>query len=343
MGETTMARRRTAAVMVALELVLVALGFGVAQQVEADGATERTPVANLLGPDFVDIRAVPSRPSAPATAPGAATGTYTWDCGRNENGHRNTANIVTAPGFPGQAHHVHDYVGNVSTAVDSTLRSLAAAPTTCHNGDRSTYFWPVLRTVEPAGTDPSVTPGGTGDATGHEGHDGEIQVPVEVTLTYSGNPRGNVVAMPQQLAGTVGDAVAVTNGGAHAAATWTCSSMPGRRTTAYPACPPGDRVLRIYDFPSCWDGRRTDSQNHRIHLTFPTREGNCPRNTFPVPRLRLTLSYDLPPGVRFQIDAFDGQRNSPLTDHAFFVNLMPDPLMTKVVSCLNSGQTCRES
>ncbi|TDC32467.1 DUF1996 domain-containing protein [Micromonospora sp. 15K316] len=316
--------------MLALELLLVALGFGVAQRVDIGDDAPRTPVANLLGPDFVDIRSVPSGPAAPATAPGAATGTFTWDCGRNENGHRNTANIVMAPGFPGQPHHVHDYVGNVSTDVNSTPRTLAAAATTCRNGDRSTYFWPVLRTVGPGGTP------------GHTGHDGEIQVPVEVGLTFSGNPRGNVVAMPQQLAGTVGDAVAVTNGGAHAAATWTCASTPQRRTTAYPACPAGDRVLRVYDFPSCWDGRRADSQSHRAHLVFPTEDGACPHNTFPVPRLRLTLAYDLPPGVRFQIDAFDGQRNSPLTDHAFFVNLMPESLMAKVVACLNSGRTCRE-
>ncbi|TYB95409.1 DUF1996 domain-containing protein [Micromonospora sp. WP24] len=336
------ARRPAIAATLVLELLLVALAFGVAQRVEVGGDAQRTPVANLLGPDFVDIRSVPSGPAAPATAPGAATGTFTWDCGRNENGHRNTANIVMAPGFPGQPHHVHDYVGNVSTAVNSTPRTLAAAATTCPNGDRSTYFWPVLRTVAAVGAVATDGAGATGEATGHPGHEGEIQVPVEVALTFTGNPRGNVVAMPQQLAGTVGDAVAVTNGGANAAATWTCASTPERRTTRYPACPAGDRVLRVYDFPSCWDGRRTDSESHRAHLVFPTGEGACSRGTFPVPRLRMTLAYDLPPGVRFQIDAFDGQRNSPLTDHAFFVNLMPEPLMAKVVTCLNSGQTCRE-
>ncbi|WP_238424752.1 DUF1996 domain-containing protein [Micromonospora parastrephiae] len=327
MSGTAMARRRGVAVTLALEVLLVVLGFGVAQQVDVDGESKPQPVANHLGRDFVDIRSVPSAPTATATVPGAASGTFTWDCGRNEVGHRNTANIVMAPGYPGQAHHVHDYVGNVSTAVNSTPRTLARAATTCHNGDRSTYFWPVLRTV------------GAGGATGH---DGEIQVPVQLTLTYFGNPRGNVVAMPQQLAGTVGDAVAVTSGGANAAATWTCSSTPERRTTAYPVCPGGDSVLRVYDFPSCWDGRRTDSQSHRAHLVFPSGGGDCPHSTFPVPRLRLTIAYDIPPGVRFQIDAFDGQRNSPLTDHGFFVNLMPEPLMAKVVTCLNTGRVCRE-
>ncbi|MEV4199600.1 DUF1996 domain-containing protein [Micromonospora globbae] len=332
MSESGTARRRGLAVMVAVELLLIGLGLGVARGLDVHDHPARRPVANLFGPDFVDIDAVRPGPTPAATAaPGAATGTYTWDCGRNEDGHRNTANVVTAPGYPGQAHHVHDYVGNVSTDVDSTPRSLAAAGTTCRNGDRSTYFWPVLRTVAD----------GAGP-TGHSGHDGVIQVPTEVTLTYSGSPRGNVVAMPARLAATVGDAVAATNGGARAAATWTCASTPDRRATAYPVCPAGDRVLRVFDFPSCWDGRRVDSPDHRAHLVFPDPDGGCPRNTFPVPRLRLTLAYDLPPGVQFRIDAFDGQHNSPLTDHAFFVNLMPEPLMAQVVACLNSGRTCRD-
>ncbi|WP_433129538.1 DUF1996 domain-containing protein [Micromonospora sp. CA-240977] len=333
MSESAMARRRSFAVMLAVELLLIGLGIGTVRGIEGAGPGHppQRPLASLLGPDFVDISSVRSGAAQSAARPPAGAGSYTWDCGRNETGHRNTANIVTAPGYPGQAHHVHDYVGNVSTAVGSTPRSLATAPTTCRNGDRSTYFWPVLRTV----------PAGEGGA-GHPGHDGEIQVPAAVTLTFLGNPRGQVVPMPVGLAGTVGDAAAVTSGGARAAATWTCSSTPDRRTTAYPACPVGDRVLRIFDFPSCWDGRRLDSPTHDAHLLAPNQDGACPHNTFPVPRLRMTLAYDLSPGVRFQIDAFDGQHNSPLTDHAFFLNLMPETVTATVVACLNAGQTCHD-
>lgn len=320
-GQGATARRRVLAVALVLALLLVVLGVGLAWRSGAGGGTLPTTAANL-----VDLNLVPPGPAAP----GAAIGSYTWDCGRNENGHRNTANIVMAPGYPGYPHHVHDYVGNVSTAVDSTPQSLAEAGSTCHNGDRSTYFWPVLRLVDPART------------ADHAEHEDQIQVPAEVTLTFSGNPRGNVVPMPRQLVGTVGDAVAFTKGGGNAASTWTCSSTPDRRTMAYPRCPAGDQVRRVFDFPSCWDGRRVDSESHRAHLVFPSPDGSCPRNTFPVPRLRLTLGYALPPAAVFRIDAFDGQRNSPMTDHAFFVNLMPEPLMATVVECLNNGRTCRD-
>jgi hypothetical protein len=43
------------------------------------------------------------------------------------------------------AQHLHDYVGNLSTDADSNNKSLEAAGTTCKNGDKSAYFWPVVR------------------------------------------------------------------------------------------------------------------------------------------------------------------------------------------------------
>ncbi|GAA0362666.1 hypothetical protein GCM10009541_01170 [Micromonospora gifhornensis] len=341
MSKAGMARRRAYALVMTLEMALIGAGLGLVAGcgVNLGGAPAGTGIAARLGADFVDIDAVPPNLTQPVPAVGAATGSYTWDCGRNENGHRNTVNVVSAPGYPGPAHHVHDYVGNLSTDVDSTIESLADGETSCRNGDLSTYFWPVLRLVdeEPADGHDGPTGGYDGPT---DGHGGRIQVPSAFTLTYRGNPQGNVVPMPRLLRGTVGDAAAITNGGARARATWTCDSTPDRRTTSYPVCPPGDQVVRIHDFPSCWDGRHLDTPDHRAHLVFPTVDGGCPKGTFPVPQLRLVAAYDLPTGKRFQIDAFDGQRNSPLTDHAFFVNLMPDELMARVVGCLNSGRTC---
>ncbi|MFI7602692.1 hypothetical protein [Actinoplanes sp. NPDC049681] len=63
------------------------------------------------------------------------------------NGHRNTANVVVTPGRLGPPHHVHEYVGNLAVNADTTVDDLAGAATTCRNGDESTYYRPVLRTV----------------------------------------------------------------------------------------------------------------------------------------------------------------------------------------------------
>lgn len=286
------------------------------------GAKADVSIAARLGPDYVSMASVAPSAAPPPPSLDGSTGSFTWDCGRNEARHRNTANVVVAPGSPGHPHHVHDYVGNLTVGTDSTVESLRGAPTSCANGDASTYFWPVLRRAA-AGV-----------------HDGPVLAARSVDLTFTGNPRTRVVPMPHLLRSTVGDATAITNGDPRVRAVWTCSDMLDRRTTRYPVCDPGSQVLRIFDFPSCWDGRRLDSPNHRDHLTFPVAGGGCPRGTFAVPALRLTLSYDLAPGTPYRIDAFDGQRNSPLTDHAFMVNLMPEKLMAQVVDCLNSGRTC---
>jgi hypothetical protein len=309
MAYAAMGRRRAATWALAVEVLLAgfAISAGLARH-------------ESLGPDYIDLAAVPARPDD------VGAGSFTWDCGRNEVGHLNTANIVVTPGRAGPAHHVHEYLGNLSVDVGSTVRTLVGGGTTCANGDESTYYWPVLRTP------------GDGDGA----HPGPVQLPVAVRLTYFGNARGPVVEMPPLLRGAVGDAYALTNGGRRAAAVWSCSGSPARRSTRYPICPRGARVLRIFDFPSCWDGRRADSSDHRQHLVFPAPGGGCPISTFAVPRLRIVVEYAIATGTRYRIDSFAAQRHSPLTDHAFFVNLMPGALMREIVRCLNAGIVCQD-
>lgn len=302
-------RRRAASLALAVEVLLAGVAVGA-------GISRHEP----LGPDYVDIADVAARPDD------VGTGSYTWDCGRNEIGHLNTANVVVTPGRAGAGHHVHDYIGNLSVDVSSTVRTLHGGGTTCGNGDESSYYWPVLRVV------------GADDGP----HGGAVQVPVSVTLTYYGNARGPVVEMPWLLRGTVGDAYALTDGGARAAPVWSCSGSPDRRSTRYVICPGAERVLRVFDLPSCWDGRRADSSNHRQHLVFPAPGGGCPISTFAVPRLRIVAAYAIARGTRYRIDSFEGQRHSPLTDHAFFVNLMPSALMREIVRCLNAGLLCSD-
>ncbi|ANN16594.1 hypothetical protein SD37_13620 [Amycolatopsis orientalis] len=94
---------------------------------------------------FVDITKV--RPNVDKPEPGrnASTGSFTVDCGKNENGHFNPDNFIAQPGIRNGAQHLHDYVGNLSTNADSNNNSLLGAGTTCANGDESAYFWPVVR------------------------------------------------------------------------------------------------------------------------------------------------------------------------------------------------------
>jgi hypothetical protein len=117
--------------------------------VVAVGSDSGTALAD--GPDkelFVDITKVKPNVKKPRAEDDATTGTFTVDCGRNENEHFNPDNFIAQPGVRNGAEHLHDYVGNLSTNADSNNKSLQAAGTTCNNGDKSAYFWPVVRINE---------------------------------------------------------------------------------------------------------------------------------------------------------------------------------------------------
>ncbi|GAA3852555.1 hypothetical protein GCM10022243_17710 [Saccharothrix violaceirubra] len=280
----------------------------------------------------VAIDDVPPAAQAGATGNGASTGTVTEDCGTNAGRHLNADNIVSAPGKPFGAHHTHEYVGNTSTDHASTDDSLAAATTTCPDDDRSTYYWPVLRLTARTGPDHHA-PGG-----GEHGNTGEVLPPGRVGITFTGNPASHVVPMPRFLRLITGDPSARTTG--QSTAKWSCTGFEDRRTGRYPVCPADSDVVRIFEFPSCWDGRNTDSPSHRAHLVFPGADGVCPPRTFPVPKLTVRVVYDVPEGEPFAVDSFPDQDRDPRTDHSMAVNVMTDDGMRRVAECLNSGRTC---
>ncbi|TXK44122.1 DUF1996 domain-containing protein [Nonomuraea sp. C10] len=286
-----------------------------------------------IGPfvtDFVDIRQIPRSRQDARIGRGGSRGTFVSRCGTNGEGHFNPDNFIVAPGVRNGAHHLHDYVGNLSADAFSTDESLEAAGTTCRLGDKSTYFWPVLRdrTVDENVDDP-------------DRNVGQVLRPRSVTLQFRGNARARVVAMPRFLRIITGDAKAATNGPANARAGWSCSGFTNRISSdKYPLCPRGSQVLRIMDFPSCWDGQNNDSANHRTHIVFPDQSGACPQGTQPVPQLRMTLAYSVPRGPSFALDAFPEQLHNPVTDHGDFVNVMPERLMSNVVNCINRGRRC---
>ena len=146
--------------------------------------------------------------------------------------------------------------------------------------------------------------------------------------------------MPRFIRIITGDAKAATNGGANGRAQWSCTGFTNRVTTKYPLCPRGSQVLRILDFPSCWDGRNTDSANHRTHVLFPDARGACPSGTKAIPQLRMTLTYVTPRTASFAVDAFPEQLHNPVTDHADFANVMSNQLMRAAVDCINRGRRC---
>lgn len=288
--------------------------------------------------DFVDIKSVRPDVERPRERRGASRGTFTTQCGTNKNGKFNPDNVIVAPGVSNGAHHMHDYVGNQATDAFSSDQDLANGRTSCRNqGDKSTYYWPVLRLQNGKDENDAGADGG-----GKDQNVGEIQTPASVTLKFTGNPTGKVVAMPRFLRIITGDAKAFTNGDANANASWSCTGFENRQLKdKYPICPRGSDVVRTFKFQSCWDGRNTDSANHRTHVAFADpRTGACPQGFRAVPQLVQRIVYDVPPGPGFAVDSFPEQLHKPVTDHGDFINVFDQKLMRRVAKCVNSGQRC---
>ncbi|MEU4154259.1 DUF1996 domain-containing protein [Streptomyces sp. NPDC026659] len=320
-----------------------------ATQAPADNGQAPAPGQGGNGPvaaDYVDINSVQPNVPDPAKGSDASGGTFTSECGVNENGLRNSDNVIVAPGVSNGAHHFHDYVGNQSNTAFASDDDLAKAATSCvDQGDKSTYYWPVLRLQNGKQEKDAGAPGG-----GTEGNAGEIVTPKQVTITFEGNPRGKVTAMPRLLRIITGDAKSFVNGPANANASWSCTGFEDRQLNdKYPICPSGSDVVRTFRFQSCWDGRNTDSANHRTHVAFAGQDGACAAGFEPIPQLVQRIVYDVDaPSLNdggktvplFAVDSFPEQQHKPVTDHGDFINVFDDGLMNEMVDCINSGRTC---
>ncbi|MEU2158637.1 DUF1996 domain-containing protein [Streptomyces sp. NPDC019396] len=295
--------------------------------------------------DFVDITTVQPNVQSPRKLRNASRGTFTTSCGRNENGKFNPDNVIVAPGVSNGAHHMHDYVGNQANDAFASDDDLANGQTTCRNqGDKSTYYWPVLRVQNGQDENDVQADGG-----GKDKNVGEIQTPSQVTLNFVGSPVGKVTAMPKFLRIITGDAKAFVNGNANANASWSCTGFENRQLKdKYPVCPEGSKVVRSFKFQSCWDGQNTDSANHRTHVAFADQNGRCQNGFKAIPQLVQRIVYDVPPPVFdgnnpsvFAVDSFPEQLHKPVTDHGDFINVFDENLMNKVVNCINTARRCR--
>ncbi|MGK9458851.1 DUF1996 domain-containing protein [Streptomyces sp. G6] len=307
--------------------------------------------AGPVADDFIDINDVEpdsrdSENGLAADGDGGSTGTFTTDCGVNENNLFNSDNLIAAPGVDNGAHHVHDYVGNQDNDAFSSDEDLANADTSCQNqGDKSTYYWPVLRLQDGTEEFDANDLGG-----GADGNVGKILKPAQAELKFVGNKQTDVVAMPKFLRIITGDAKSFTNGDANANSSWSCTGFEDRQVTdKYPLCPDGSQVVRTSNFQSCWDGENIDSANHRDHMAFVQEDGGCPNGFQAIPQLQVRLVYDIPtPTVEngqvrnpYAVDSFPEQLHKPITDHNDFINVMDEDLMNEVVDCINSGEDCQ--
>ncbi|MDF3147522.1 MULTISPECIES: DUF1996 domain-containing protein [unclassified Streptomyces] len=304
--------------------------------------------------DFVDITQVQANAQLgvganglPANGDSGSTGSFTTNCGTNENENRNSDNVIVAPGVSNGAQHQHDYVGNQANNAFASDQDLANGDTTCQNqGDKSSYFWPVLRVQDGQNDIDANAPGG-----GQDGNVGTIIQASEAQLKFVGNKTSDVVAMPTALRIITGDAKSFVNGNANANANWSCTGFEDKVQLhdKLPICPEGSSVVRTSNFQSCWDGQNIDSANHRTHVAFVQADGTCANNFQAIPQLQVRLVYDVQaPQIQngqvqnaYAVDSFPDQLHKAITDHNDFINFFDENVMNEVVNCINSGQDCQ--
>ncbi len=228
--------------------------------------------------------------------------------------HRAPDDSIVFPRRPGRSHD-HTFFGSVATDAFSTPRSLRAAPTSCQRADDTAAYWaPTLilgtRAVEA----------------------------LDAEVYYRRRTLARVRAFPPGLQMIAGDAAA-RRPQSRRVTFWDCGPHGGvRPSSAVPRCPDARaKSLRLnVRFPDCWDGRRTDSPDHRGHMTY-SLAGACPRShPVAVPSIELRIQYPVGGGGGIQLSS-----RTQFSGHADFVNgWRQDGLKRLVDYCLNALRTC---
>jgi hypothetical protein len=217
---------------------------------------------------------------------------------------------IVYPADPG-ASHLHDFFGNESTDAFSTYVSMRAAETSCgFRADTSGYWFPAL--LRP---------------------DGSVVAPKGMTAYYFA--AGHVTAPPKNLriiAGGDTDKLRISG--------YTCGG--GTPTSSMPMNCGSAWLKGAIVFPSCWDGRRNDSADHRRHMAYPTGRGCPDDHPVQLPKIVLHITYGVHDARGFTLasDMMMGMTHG-MSLHADFWNTWDQSVLEHEVDvCLNAGENC---
>jgi hypothetical protein len=110
---------------------------------------------------------------------------------------------------------------------------------------------------------------------------------------------------------------------------WSCGGIGGTpRFAVIPSCGEDDALELEVHFQNCWDGRRTDSPNHKRHVAY-AKNGRCPA-THPVrlPTITLVLLYPPVRGATLASGRF--------ATHADFINGWEQEALERLTAGLNA-------
>jgi len=225
---------------------------------------------------------------------------------------------IVFPGLPG-ASHMHTFIGNTTTNASSTTGSLLGGGTTCRApDDRSGYWWPTM--YNGSTVIASVWP--------------QVVYYKSGILDYAA-----VRPFPQGLRFVVGSPTATQQQFQNAPGRvegWECGNS--FHNYDFPAtCPAGTDLVVRYQAPSCWDGSRLDSPDHKAHMAYPVNLV-CPgTHPVPVPMIEFKIAFPVN-GNMSQVRLASGRGYSW---HYDFFNAWDSPTLAALVRhCINGGLQC---
>jgi len=217
--------------------------------------------------------------------------------------HRNNDDPIVFPGAPGRSHN-HTYIGNTSVDASSTPASLRGGETTCDvAADASTYWTPTLY----EGTEPLP--------------------PLAAILYYTRHTTSSIVSLPPGLKMVAGDPNA-KRPQQRSVVSWSCGGGAAKRFVIVPQCSEESALVFNVRFPNCWNGRSTDSADHKRHMAY-SAGGACPAShPVRVPTISLVMIYQSTTRhARLSSGKFGA--------HADFMNGWEDDVLARLVAVLN--------
>ncbi|MDQ3210996.1 MAG: DUF1996 domain-containing protein [Actinomycetota bacterium] len=229
--------------------------------------------------------------------------------------HQVSDDPIVSPGAPGVT-HLHQFFGSTRTDANSTHRSMAEAPSSCRLAKDTAGYWaPAL-----------VSP------------DGQAVRAISQIAYYRALGDDPVRAFPSDLRMIAGFPMIWT--GTEGFLGWGCGN--GQWYAQPQDCTGQGQLKANITFPSCWDGFRLDSADHRSHMAYRVGK-RCP-DSHPVnlPTLRTHITYDLVDGSGYGLssDPMMGTENGRSLHADFWNTWHQETLEGLVRGCLLTGRNC---
>jgi hypothetical protein len=112
-------------------------------------------------------------------------------------------------------------------------------------------------------------------------------------------------------------------------------TTPPAASSKPPLCPAASKLQLHVNFPDCWNGKATDSVDHKRHMAYSVN-GRCPK-AHPVAVAALSLVVQYPP-LSGSVTLSSG---GVYSGHADFLNAWDERALEELVDrCLNAVRPC---